>query len=177
MLPWYICIYWSLYDHKQNWSCYVMMLLSVCRQNCGTLWCRSSWICIPTFESSCAYRIYHHYREGLCGSLGKVVGLPNNSYKPIINTVCVSVRLCKLQKGSTRLAAASDKVYQLLFHGQLFSAGKPDSSTTKTGRHDIAEILLKVVLNTINQIKSNISCLDPSVFFEGYYRNALCALN
>jgi hypothetical protein len=28
------------------------------------------------------------------------------------------------------------------------------SSTTKTGRHDIAEILLKVALNTINQIKS-----------------------
>ena len=30
------------------------------------------------------------------------------------------------------------------------------SSTTKTGRHDIAEILLKVALSTINQIiKSN----------------------
>jgi hypothetical protein len=28
----------------------------------------------------------------------------------------------------------------------------------KTGRHDIAEILLKVVLNTINQIKSSIFC-------------------
>jgi hypothetical protein len=33
------------------------------------------------------------------------------------------------------------------------------SSTTKTGRHDIAEILLKVALNTINQIKSNRNCL------------------
>jgi len=32
--------------------------------------------------------------------------------------------------------------------------GTPASSTTKTGRHDIAEILLKVALNTINQIKS-----------------------
>jgi hypothetical protein len=31
----------------------------------------------------------------------------------------------------------------------------PASSTTKTGRHDIAEILLKVALNTKNQIKSN----------------------
>jgi hypothetical protein len=28
----------------------------------------------------------------------------------------------------------------------------PASSTTKTGRHDIAEILLKVALNTKNQI-------------------------
>jgi hypothetical protein len=47
------------------------------------------------------------------------------------------------KKGCTRLAAASDKVYQLLAHGRWFS---PASSTTKTGRHDIVEILLKVAL-------------------------------
>jgi hypothetical protein len=35
-----------------------------------------------------------------------------------------------------------------------FSLGTPSYSTTKTGRHDIAEILLKVALNTKNQIKS-----------------------
>jgi hypothetical protein len=51
------------------------------------------------------------------------------------------------KKGCTRLAAASDKVYQFLAHGQWFSPGTPASSTTKTGRHDIAEILLKVKLN------------------------------
>jgi hypothetical protein len=45
-----------------------------------------------------------------------VIGLPNNSYKPIINTAWVRTRLCKLQKGWIRLAAASDKVYQLLAH-------------------------------------------------------------
>jgi hypothetical protein len=45
-----------------------------------------------------------------------------------------------------RLAAASDKVYQLLAHGRWFSPGTPASSTTKSGRHDIAEILLKVAL-------------------------------
>ena len=45
----------------------------------------------------------------------------------------------------------SDKVYQLLAHGWWFSSGTPASSTTKTGRHDIAEILLKVALNTVNQ--------------------------
>jgi hypothetical protein len=39
----------------------------------------------------------------------------------------------------------------LLAHGQWFSPGTPTSSTTKTGRHDIAEILLKVELNTKNQ--------------------------
>ena len=54
-------------------------------------------------------------------------------------------------KGCTRLAAASDKVYRLLAHGRWFSPGTPASSTTKTGRHDIAEILLKVALSTINK--------------------------
>jgi hypothetical protein len=52
------------------------------------------------------------------------------------------------KKWCTRFAAASDKVYQLLAHGRWFSPGTPASSTTKTGRHDIAEILLKVTLNT-----------------------------
>jgi hypothetical protein len=55
-------------------------------------------------------------------------------------------------KGCIRLAAASDKAYQLLAHGQWFSPGTPASSTTITGRHDIAEILLKVGLSTKNQI-------------------------
>ena len=61
------------------------------------------------------------------------------------------------KKGCTRLAAASDKVYQLLANGRWFSPGTPASSTTKTGRHDIAEILLKKALNTkkIYKIKSN----------------------
>jgi hypothetical protein len=58
----------------------------------------------------------------------------------------------KLQKGCTQLAAASDKVYQLLAHGRWFFPGTPASSTTKAGRHDIAEILLKVALNILNQL-------------------------
>jgi hypothetical protein len=49
-------------------------------------------------------------------------------------------RLCKLQKWCTRLAAARDKVYQLLAHGRWFSHSTKASSTTKTSRHDIAEI-------------------------------------
>jgi hypothetical protein len=52
--------------------------------------------------------------------------------------------------------AASDKVYQLLAHGQWFSPGTQASSTTKTGRHGIAEILLKVALNTKNQSNQSI---------------------
>jgi hypothetical protein len=87
------------------------------------------------------------------GSMSKVVRLPRNSYKPITNTAWVPFRLCKLQKGCTRLAAASDKVYQLLARDRWFSPGIPASSTTKTCRHDIVEILLKVELNTINKLK------------------------
>jgi hypothetical protein len=59
-------------------------------------------------------------------------------------------------KGCTRLAATSDKVYQLLAHVRWFSPGTPASSTTKTGRHDTAEILLKVALEhqkSINRSK------------------------
>ena len=57
--------------------------------------------------------------------------------------------------GVHRLAAARDKAYQLLGHGRWFSPGTLASSTTKTSHHDIAEILLKVALNTINKsIKS-----------------------
>jgi len=84
----------------------------------------------------------------------------------------VRARLYKLQKGCTRLAAASDKFYQLLAHDRWFSPGTPASSTTingrhdispgtpasstsKIGRHNIAEILLKVALNIKNQLNQN----------------------
>ena len=60
-------------------------------------------------------------------------------------------------KGCTRIAVASDKVYHLLAHGRWFSPGIPASSTTKTGRHDIAEILLKVALSTKKSINQSIS--------------------
>ena len=75
----------------------------------------------------------------------------------------VRVWLCKLQKGCTRLAVASNEDYQLLAHGRWFSPGTPASSTTKTGRHDINEILLKMVLSTNNH--QIIECFD----FDGNY--------
>jgi hypothetical protein len=43
------------------------------------------------------------------------------------------------------------KVCQRLATGRWLSPGTLVSSTNKTDRHDIAEILLKVALNTINQ--------------------------
>ena len=41
-------------------------------------------------------------------------------------------------------------ICQWLTAGRWFSPGTSVSSTNKTDRHDITEILLKVVLNTIN---------------------------
>jgi hypothetical protein len=51
----------------------------------------------------------------------------------------------------------------LLAHGRWFS---PASSTTKTGHHDIAEILLKVALSTTNQIKLSIGFYIAKQIFE-----------
>jgi hypothetical protein len=59
------------------------------------------------------------------------------------------------------------KVYQLLAHGRWISPGTPASSTTKTDRHDIAEILLKVALKhqKSNQIKS-INIVNKALKFK-----------
>jgi hypothetical protein len=45
----------------------------------------------------------------------------------------------------------ADWSIHLLQSTSWFSLGTPVSSTNKTDRHDITEILLKVALNTINQ--------------------------
>ena len=85
-------------------------------------------------------------------------------------TSWVRARICKLQKGCTRLAAASDEVYQLLVHDRWFSPGTAASSVTKTGRDDIAEILLEVALNTKNQ------SINRS-FQNNYLANTYCLPN
>jgi hypothetical protein len=65
---------------------------------------------------------------------------------------------CYLQSRARTQDVVVIGLYELLdpttMVGAWFSPGTPASSTTKTGRHDIAEILLKVALNTKNQIKS-----------------------
>jgi hypothetical protein len=58
--------------------------------------------------------------------------------------------------------SANDKVYQLLAQCRWFS---PASSTTKTGRYDIAEILLVVALNT--KIKIHLKISNLYVVFAG----------
>ena len=48
--------------------------------------------------------------------------------------------------------------FSLFASGRWFSLGTPVSSTNKTNRQDIAEILLKVASNTINQTKHYCQC-------------------
>jgi len=74
----------------------------------------------------------------------------------------VRAQLCKLQKMLHSTRSASDKVYQLLAQGRWYSPGTPASSTTNTGRHDIAEILLKVALK---HQKSKINQINLKIFF------------
>ena len=67
--------------------------------------------------------------------------LCNQCLSPVMVWVRISIR--------ARCTTLCDKVCQWLTTGQWFS---PISSTSKTDRHDITEILLKVALNTIKQI-------------------------
>ena len=57
-----------------------------------------------------------------------------------------------------------DKVGQWLATGRWFSPGTAVSSTNKTVRHDITEILLKVALTTITLTKPN-----PSSLYQKYF--------
>jgi hypothetical protein len=57
----------------------------------------------------------------------------------------------------------SDKFFQCLATGQWFSPGPLVSSTNKTDRHDITEILLKVALSTIT---STPNAVNMWVFLE-----------
>jgi hypothetical protein len=84
---------------------------------------------------------------------------------PFVDTSEIVVHHSKLQKGCTRLGAASDTAYQLLAHGRWVSLA---SSTTTTGRHDIAEILLKVTLK--HQKSNQITVLIFSLTWLKYNR-------
>ena len=77
------------------------------------------------------------------------------------------------------------KVCQWLVTDQWFSAGPPVSSTNKADRHDIAEIMLKVMWKTIKPSCWDIRCdfrveqsslrLDPRLFCRGFMI-CLCCL-
>ena len=88
------------------------------------------------------------YRRPRCNSDLKYQLITHTSLSPIRRGFAPGFSYYK--KGCTRLTATGDKVNQLLVHGRWFSPYTPASSITKTGRHDIVDILLKVALNTIN---------------------------
>ena len=91
---------------------------------------------------------------GPAGSMSQVVGIPNNSYKHITNTVWVLAWLCKLtKKGALDQQPQVIKLTSCL----LMVGGLYGYFATKTGHPDITEILIKVALNTTNQIKSNLT--------------------
>ena len=69
--------------------------------------------------------------------------LCNQCLSPLMLWVRIPIR--------ARCTTLCDKVCQWLVTGQWFSLGPLVSSTNKTYRHDISEILLKVALNTIKQ--------------------------
>jgi hypothetical protein len=66
------------------------------------------------------------------------------------------------KKGAFDSQPQAIKFISLLAHGRWFSPSTPASSTTKTGRHEIVEILLKVALKH-QKSKSNY------VYFELLY--------
>jgi hypothetical protein len=99
----------------------------------------------------------------------------------VVTLMVVLWYFCKLQKGCTRLAAASDKAYQLLAHGRWFSPGTPASSTTKTGHHVfVCEDVLTVssahwlhfcVLPTANESSTLVQ--KSAIYYLGKYENDL----
>jgi hypothetical protein len=73
----------------------------------------------------------------------------------IYNYLCSQLMLWVRISISARFTTLCDNVCQWLATGRWFSPGPSVSSTNKTDRHDITEILLKVALNTIKQTKQH----------------------
>jgi hypothetical protein len=88
-------------------------------------------------------------REGLVW-LSELGSWITNNQQPTTHTSLSPIRrgfapgFVNNKIGCTRLAVAIDKAYQLLAYGRWFSPGTPAFFTTKTARHNMAEILLKV---------------------------------
>ena len=110
-----------------------------------------------TFWSPChCFADNHIASEDPGGSMSKVDGLSNISYKPITNTAWVCARLCKLQKKN-----ALDSQPQVIKLTSCFPMVGGSLRVIrllpplKTGCYDIAKILLKMALNTKNQSINN----------------------
>ena len=114
---------------------------------------------VVLFPSHCFYsqlkvEVIPTYRSP-GGSMSQAVG-SNSSYKPIPNTAWVAPSFVNYKKGALDSQPQVIKFTSYLPRVGGFFPGSPASSTTKTGRHDIAEILLKVTLDTKIQIQIQI---------------------
>ena len=102
----------------------------------------------------------HIYYTSLCvcvwggggGGGGVVVVIVGSWIYNYICNQCLPPLLFRISIRA-RCTTLCDKVYQWLVTGRWFSPGPSVSSTNKTDRHDITEILVKVALNTIKQTK------------------------
>ena len=114
------------------------------------------------YESSCLITLYHV--RGHRGRDRMIVGFTTNYVNqylsPLILWVHILIR--------ARCTTLCNTVCQWLVTGRWFTPCPLVSSTNKTDRHDITEILLKVTLNTIKQITNKKNPLPcdylPSLF-------------
>ena len=70
----------------------------------------------------------------------------------------------------------SHKVCQWLVVGWWFSSGTPVSSTNKTDRHDITEIMLNVALNHNRLFHNLFCCLEEEFVFQILFFSPILSL-
>ena len=92
--------------------------------------------------------------------------LCNHCLSPLMLWARISIK--------ARCTTLCDKVCQWLAKGHWFSPGPPVSSINKTDRHDITEILLKVVLNTIKQTDWLVDWISRISFAVIQVHNDVC---
>jgi hypothetical protein len=92
--------------------------------------------------------------------------LCNHCLSPLMLRARISIK--------ARCTTLCDKVCQWLAKGHWFSPGPPVSSINKTDRHDITEILLKVVLNTIKQTDWLVDWISRISFAVIQVHNDVC---
>ena len=90
--------------------------------------------------------------------------LCNQCLSPLVLWIWILLR--------TKCTTLWNKVCQWLATGRWFSPGNQVSSTNKSDRHDITEILLKVAL-ILNTIKSKPIFISLSFKFLSFFKNCL----
>jgi hypothetical protein len=79
---------------------------------------------------------------------------------------CLSPMMLWVRNLDQRCTKLCYTVCQWLATGRWFSLGPPVSSTNKTDRHDITEILLKMALNAIKQNPILVHSTNTVVYFD-----------